>query len=138
MKEGWSGEDYLILFEDSEVEAVSERYSVSQFLPGFQIVGLRGWDDFIVRDSTARTWLVPTVPLDFQHLSSFAIPGAPTLEEDVRFNGKIKWHITPIVFGGDPKIGENMIWVDHKQHEQLVKWWNDKYRCAKAESQKHT
>jgi hypothetical protein len=126
MNEGWVGDDYLILFAESEVVTVTDRYAPSQLLPGYQVLGLRGWDDFIVRDSQGRTFSIPTVPLDLKFLAPFAIP-EPTqnLHPDARFREKIKWYVTPIVFGGDPSARENMMWVSLEEHAQLVRWWND-------------
>lgn len=131
MNEGWHGDDYLILFEESEIAEACERYAVSEFLSGFQIVGLRGWDDFIVRDGHRQTYTVPTLPMEPRHLVPFLIPNdASSLEPDRRYEGKIKWYTTPIAFGGDPKLGENMTWVTHEQHAQLVRWWNTRFRSS--------
>jgi hypothetical protein len=41
---------------------------------------------------------------------------------DFRYSGKIKWYIKPIVFDGDPNPGENLTWVNHEKHAQLVRW----------------
>jgi len=54
------------------------------------------------------------------------------LNPDARFSGKIKWYVKPIVFGGDAGVGENLVWVSHEEHAQLVKFWNDKYRTLKS------
>jgi|HubBroStandDraft_2_1064218.scaffolds.fasta_scaffold16195_3 hypothetical protein len=133
MREGWHGEDYVVLFDESELTAASERYELSRLLPGFTVLGLRGWDDFIVRNTSGETYSVPTLPLDTQHLSPFSVPGRETvLQPDGRFAGKIKWYLKPIVFGGDASVGENLVWVSHDEHAQLVKWWNDKFRSLKA------
>ena len=40
---------------------------------------------------------------------------------------EIKWYITPVVFGGDPSLADNVTWVALDQHAQLVKFWNGKY-----------
>lgn len=128
MDEGWLGNDYLILFTDPEIVSASERYAISQLLPGYQVVGLRGWDDFIVRVSAGHAYLVPTVPVELQHMSPFSLPENTLLQADERFRGKIKWYLKPIAFGGDPNAGDNVIWVSHEQHAGLVKWWNEKYR----------
>jgi hypothetical protein len=131
MNEGWVGDDYLILSAESEIATMSERYTFSRFLPGFQVLGLRAWDDFIVRDAAGRTFSIPTVPRDLHHLSPFALPELMNdLQPDARFCGRIKWHQKPIVFGGDSAIGENMAWVSLEQHAQLVRWWNDLYRSV--------
>ncbi len=64
MLEGWHGDDYLILFDESEVAAASDRYEVLRLLPGFKVLGLRSWDDFIVRNASGQIYSVPTLPLD--------------------------------------------------------------------------
>ena len=134
MREVWHGADYLVLFDEAEVGAASERYEVLRLLPGFKVLGLRGWDDFIVRNATGQTYSVPTLPLDTQYLSPFSVPeGETVLHPDGRFTGKVKWYVKPIVFGGDAGVGENLVWVSHEEHAQLVKWWNDKYRSLKAQ-----
>jgi hypothetical protein len=40
--------------------------------------------------------------------------------------------VKPIVFGGDAGAGENLVWVSHEEHAQLVKFWNDKDRILKS------
>jgi hypothetical protein len=129
MQEGWHGEEYLVLFDASEAPQASARYDIARSLPGYEVVGLRGWDDLIVRDPAGALFTVPTVPLLPSDLEPFQLPESSTaLERDPRFTGRIKWYVTPIVFGGDPGAGENLIWVDHERHSQLVRWWNDQYR----------
>jgi hypothetical protein len=135
VQEGWHGDDYLIVFSEAEAVSASDRYEISKFLPGYQIVGLRGWDDFILRDSAGRTYAVPTVPLVPEYVSQFSLTGKlEMLELDERFSGKIKWYIKPIVFGGKADLPMNMAWITHDQHVGLVKWWNDLYRSVKPSS----
>src|SRR5437588_3594467 len=74
MTEGWYGDDHLILFDEAEVASASERYAISELLPGYRVIGLRGWDDFILQDSTGRTYNVPTVPAIAEYLSPYALP----------------------------------------------------------------
>lgn len=50
------------------------------------------------------------------------------LEPDSRLAGKIKWYIKPLIFGGDPESEDNLTWLPHDQHIDLVTWWNAKYR----------
>jgi hypothetical protein len=64
MREGWYQEDYLILFDEPESAAASDRYKISQTLPGYQIIGLRGWDGFIVRDSADHIYSILSVVPD--------------------------------------------------------------------------
>jgi hypothetical protein len=133
MTEGWRDEEYVVLFDKEEVAAASERYQIEQWLPGYQVMGLRGWDDFIVRDGHGGSFTVPTVPVDSQYLAPFGVPAPGVrLKADARYTGKIKWYIKPLVFGGDPQLAENVTWVDYEQHGQLVRWWNDQYRAARS------
>jgi hypothetical protein len=129
MREGWSGDRYLIVYEDAETSAATDRYGLGASFPGFILVGLCGWDDLLVRDAQGRLFSVPAVPCIATHLTSFseAVFSAP-LRDDARFTGRIKWYVRPVVFGGDPRDGDNLTWVSHEQHAQLVRWWNDQYR----------
>ncbi len=131
MNEGWHDEDYLILFAPSEIESTTERYGLPKFLPGYEVVGLRGWDDLIVRDSAGQTYTVPSVPLDTRYMSPYSIPAGDLAPEEL-LAGKIKWYVQPIAFGGDPELESNLIWVTHEQHGQLVIWWNTRYQQAIA------
>ena len=132
MVEGWWGDEHLILFDQAEAAAASDRYAILQLLPGYQVIGLCGWDDFILQDSNGGTFRVPTVPAVMEYLSPYALPPAgSTIVPDERYEGKIKWYKKPIAFGGDPQLGTNVVWVSHDQHAQLVKWWNDLYRVVK-------
>ena len=132
MREGWRGDDYFILFSDDEARNASDRYGISAMLPGYGIVGLIGWDDFILRDSDGRFFKVPTVPCISRGLEPLSTPPIDDLEPDGRYSGKVKWYLKPIVFGGDPRIGENLKWVSHEQHAELVRWWNKLYRDVTA------
>jgi hypothetical protein len=128
MREGWCKDEYLVLFDESEIAIASERYAISQLLPDFEIIGLLGYDDFIVRNSSGHTYSIPTVPLIDRHLKSFPVQELKAaLTTDTRFTGKIKWYVKPLVFGGNPS-DENIQWVNYDQHSQLVRFWNDKYR----------
>jgi hypothetical protein len=131
MNEGWLNQEYLIIFTESEIESITERYGLPNFLPGYEVVGIRGWDDLIVRDSAGQTYTVPSVPLDTKYLAPYSIPaGNPEPEETL--SGKIKWYVQPIAFGGDPDPGPNLTWVTHEQHGQLVIWWNKQYQALKS------
>ncbi len=129
MKEGWNSDDYLILFDETESRKLTEGYGLRESLPDFAVVALSGWDDFIVQDQAGNLFRVPTVPCVRKYLSEQPpIPDAASLTPDERFTGKIKWHTKPIVFEGDPSSEENMIWVDIQKHQELVRWWNQKYQ----------
>lgn len=128
MHEGWCADVYFVLFEPEEVEPAGIRYGVSEALPGFRLVGLHGWDDFLVQDATGVLFRVPAVPLVSKYLEPFTVlPSPEALQPDARFAGRIKWYVTPLVFGGKADLGENVSWVQHEQHSALVRWWNAKY-----------
>jgi hypothetical protein len=110
---------------------VPERYAMSALLPGIEY-WVCGWDDFIVQDVAGRSYSIPTVPLDFQYLSPFNIPPNVNLVKAERCEGKVKWYVKPIGFGGDPKAEDNITWVSHEQHAQLVRWWNNLHRSVKT------
>jgi hypothetical protein len=135
MREGCLEAEYVILFEESESAARADGYGVAVALPGFKLIGLRGWDDFLVQDENGNIFSVPSVPLDKNHLAPYQMPpGRVNLERDDRYAGKIKWYVKPLICGGDPKIGDNLVWVSHEEHAQLVRWWNEQYRALKGAS----
>jgi hypothetical protein len=129
MREGWFEDQYLVLFEATETGPASERYSLGNFLPGYELVGMKGWDDFIVRNAQGGTFTVPTIPIDAKHASPYRLSAEPELRADKKFEGRIKWYLKPLVFGGDVSA-QNEIWVNHEQHVQLVRYWNDVYRSV--------
>ena len=128
MTEGWHDDDYLVLFTGVEIETMTERYGLKRFIIGFQIVGLRGWDDFILRSESGKLSTIPTVPIDSQYLKDFdTVIDYGKIKLDARFSGKAKWYVQPIAFGGDPQAKGNMSWIDYQQHAEAVQWWNNKY-----------
>ena len=132
MVEGWNGNDYVIWFQQ-DAAALQSAYGLEMFLPGYRLVGLRDWDDFIVEDAQGDQFSLPTVPVESSRLESFPPLGSEVkLVADPRFTGRIKWYLKPIVFGGDPEPGPNVAWISVTQHAELVQWWNRKYREAKA------
>jgi hypothetical protein len=89
VSQGWFGDDYLILFTDSESSLAADSYGISQVFPGFKVIGLRGWDDFILQDAKGSTYSVPTVPAIPMHLLPYALPVAgSTLVPDDRYHNK--------------------------------------------------
>lgn len=129
MREGWYNEDYLILFEHHEIEQKEKAYGLDSLLPGYRLVGLVGWDDFLVMErESQRLFRVPTVPISAQKKREWRDSvDSGVLKSDPRFQGKIKWYVKPIIFGGDPGSGANMIWISHETHIQAVKFWNEAY-----------
>lgn len=132
MEEGWLNDDYLVLFSEAESAIAAENYKLHQHLPGLALVGLCGWDDFIVINPNGAMLTLPTVPMNPKQAASFSLPEQLALEPDSRFANKVKWYVKPLVFGGDPDDPANLAWVSHEQHAELVVWWNDQYRAAKA------
>lgn len=133
MKDGWFNQEYFSLYEtNEEATSATARYELPGYLPGFFVVGLKFWDDFILCDTEGRYYTVPTVPLAREELKAFSFPAEPLkLRADPKFAGKIKWYIQPIVFGGSPSTQENMAWVSHDQHVEVVVYWNKLYRDLK-------
>lgn len=135
MIEGWHGDDYLILFDEAESRDFSTRYEIERYLPGHLVVGLIGWEDFILAGPEGKLLTVPAVPLDAAFLAPLAIRiDASRLERDERFAGKIRWRVQPIVFGCDPVGQDNVHLVTVADHVEFVKWWNDLYRDVRGES----
>ena len=129
MREGWRGEDYLVLFDESEMVEFTQRYDLASYLAGYQIIGLRSWDDFILRTPQGQIFTIPTVPLDAKYLAASVLSIADQgLTSDDRVKGKIKWYTKPIVFGGHPTSPDNICWISLDQHAQAVKWLNQLYR----------
>ena len=50
----------------------------------------------------------------------------------INTSGRIKWYVKPLVFGGDPELGDNVIWVTQEDHVSLVRWWNRLYATVKG------
>lgn len=136
MTEGWSGDDISSSFRRPRYQITRTVMGIAEMLPGYDILGLIGWDDFLVRDGAGATFRLPTVPCHRQHLEPLQAPDPASLVADSRFKGKNKWYLTPIVFGGDPNPGSNLTWVDHDKHAPLVRWWNAKYRELSANKER--
>jgi hypothetical protein len=129
MREGWFNDDYWSLCEDQkEAEHLTAAYGLAEYLPGYFIIGLKGWDDFILADRAGQYFLVPTLPLERASLAPFRFPAESLrLESDERFTKKIKWYVKPIRFGGDLSAKENMAWLSQDEHVQAVNYWNRFY-----------
>ena len=136
MKDGWHNDEHFVLFESQEeARAATQRYGLPDYLPGFFIVGLKGWDDFILCDLRGEYFSVPAVPLSKEEVRPYAFPAETLkLKADSRFENRIKWYIKPIVFGGDPTSKENRTWISHDIHAQAVRHWNGLYRELKGKT----
>ena len=125
--EGWHDDSYLIIFSQSEKQDLAIAYGLNTRLPGYNLVGLEGWDNFIVSNSEGENFIVSTIPALPKDLKHYNLNiESPKLTPDERFAGKIKWYVKSIIFGGDPQIGGNVIWIPIEKHTELVKWWNQK------------
>ena len=134
MIEGWHDDDYLVLFEE-EASHMTGLYDLPQYLSGYAVVGLRGWDDFIVADDQRRLFTLPTVPLEKKHLEPFSTSiDRSAIKPDARFQKKVKWYVKPVLFGGDPSAKDNIAWVSFEQHAELVRWWAKLYRDTVAKN----
>ena len=133
MTEGWHNDDYLILLDQYESKEKERLYDFGRLIPNHRLIGYLGWDDFIVEDASSRlTFRVPTIPLIEEYKKEWnGLSEIKDLEPDERFKGKIKWYVKPLIFGGDPSSQENTIWITHKDHIDLVKYWNNMYHEIK-------
>lgn len=129
MIQGWHDDDYLILFEnESDALEAGQQYGIPHRLPGYSLIGLRSWDDFLIIDSDGVVWTVPTVPALPEDLEKFDSEiDLSKLTPDENFTDRIKWYTKPLVFGGDPESEENTAWLSLDQHIDAVRWWNQKY-----------
>lgn len=129
MNEGWFHVQYVILFDEQEQISFTEQYSLAEFLPGYRIGGLWGWDNFMLLDHDGNRFLVPTIPLIPKYIETFAeVIDSSKFELDVKRKGRIKWYVKPIVFSGSPTDDDNMVWITLSDHIDLVKFWNRLYR----------
>lgn len=138
MREGWNNNDYWSLCEDQkEAEILTAKYGLADYLPGYFIVGLKGWDDFILCDGEGQYFSVPTFPLERSNLVPFSFTSESChLESDERFTRKIKCYVKPIRFGGDPASKDNMVWLSQDEHVRAVKYWNKFYDDTFVKQQK--
>jgi hypothetical protein len=133
MTEGWFNDAYYVLFDQIEVADAGKAYGLDVYLPGVTVIGLKFWDDLLIRDGDGLVYSIPSVPLDRRHFrpEQSAVPAADLLKPDARLSGKVRWFVKPIVFGGDPKDDSNTTWVTLAQHAQMVRWWNGQYQAIK-------
>lgn len=133
MKDGWYNEKYFALAENQqEAMQLTAEYGISENLPGYYFIGLVDWDDFILSSEDGNYFRVATVPLAVEDLQPYQFPGEQIrMQVDLRLTEKVKWYITPLIFGGSPTDGKNMAWISYSQHAQFVRWWNVKYRELK-------
>jgi hypothetical protein len=129
MMEGWLEDDYYVLFGESEIPSASSRYGIEEHMPGMVVLGLRSWDDLLLRAADGSLYTVPSIPITKAYLEPFGLSiDATRLAPDARVQGRIKWYVQPIIFGGSPTEQSNLTWVTHEEHGQLVRFWNHKYR----------
>ncbi len=63
MREGWSEDDYLVLFSAAEAGPASAAYGLEIYLPGHTLAAIFDWDDFVVRSWSGQLFQIPAVPL---------------------------------------------------------------------------
>jgi len=136
MKDGWYNDQYFALAESQqEAMLLTAEYGISESLPIYFFVGLVGWDDFILTNEDGSYYKVSTVPLKNEELEPYQFYSENIrMEADPRFNGKVKWYITPLIFGGSPTDPKNMTWISYSEHTQFVRWWNAKYQELMAKN----
>ena len=128
MTEGWAEEEYFSLFDNDESKELTSEYEIENMLPGFILIGLVGWDDFLLLKE-GRLFRCPTVPAGLEYVEEFDQANMPAeLQPDPKIKQKIKWYLKPVIFGGNPDDENNIEWVDYSEHKKLVKWWNRKYK----------
>ena len=111
---------------------LTAEYGISESLSGYFFIGLIGWDDFILSSEDGNYFRVPTVPLTHKDLKPYQFPAEKIrMEVDPKFTEKVKWYITPVIFGGSPTDEKNIAWISYSQHAQFVRWWNEKYQELK-------
>lgn len=133
MDEGWQDNDYLILLTEDESAEAMAAYAFDRFMPGYLLVGLKTWDEFIVLSPSGHLQTVPTVPLDASRAIPYVLPQPILPQPDSRFANKIRWYLKPLVFGGSVIDDTNVAWISHAQHTEVVRWWNEQYRQAKPQ-----
>ena len=75
-----------LIFDEQDVARASEQSGIGRYLPGFVIIGLSAWDDFLVRDVHQSLFVVPTLPMAERYLRPVAAPvGREQLERDARY-----------------------------------------------------
>nr|CAP48051.1 putative integron gene cassette protein [uncultured bacterium] len=109
MNEGWYNNEYLAIFSQAESSIAAEKYKLDLYLPGYTLIGLRDWDDFIVVSPAGVMCSLPTVPTDVARAESFTLSASVALEPDARFTGKIEWYVKPLIFGGEPNDKEKCL-----------------------------
>ena len=133
---GWHGDYYLTLF-DEQIEAaeMARRYGISDRLPGYSLIGLRSWDDFILLSRAHEQKIVPTVPLIPELLGPWdAKIDLASICPEPSIGQKVKWHVTTLVFGGAPEDPANTAWLSIDQHAESVNWWNRKFDVHRTSS----
>jgi len=127
MNEGWQNDDHLIVLTEDESAIAMTAYNFDGSIPGYPVIGLKGWDEFIVIGPSSDAHVVPTVLLDAYQAAPYALPQEISLQSDSRFAGKIKWHLKPLVVGGSALDETNVAWISHAQRAEVDRWWNEQY-----------
>lgn len=138
MIEGWHGSDHLILFDEAEIAAASDRYAVSQFLPGYEVIGLRWWDDFILQDFGGATFCAPTIQAVAELQITFRLMRSPQKERHsnsmIVFRAKSSGTSNLSCSGATRSRRRNHLGQSRSACTtgQMVKYWNGLYRSLKS------
>lgn len=97
MIQGWLQDIHISLFPQDSCEQIAGSYGLSEALPGYSLIGLLGWDDFLLK-SDSGLYTCPTVPIDPKYLQTIDIKiDTGDLRPDPELNDRIKWYITPLI-----------------------------------------
>ena len=133
--EGWLGDEYVRLYAESARRHIASLYAFYEFLPGYELWGSWGLDALCFAPD-AKLYRIPWIPLSESHRQE-AYPSVAALQASLpslheatpaydHFGKEV--HFTkPVVFGGSPDGGANIVMVDQATHAQLCLYWNRVY-----------
>ena len=125
MNHFWINKEHYNILSTEE----SARYEVvlKKYINKFRVIGIVGWDNFILSDGSNH-FSIPTVPVDQKYLKELEYPDLkPMTKSEQSEHSKIKWYLTPLIFGGSPDSESNIAWVTIDEHIKLITFWNQKY-----------
>jgi hypothetical protein len=130
---GTVGGKYVRLFDSQEWDRINSEYDVSQYIPGYRIIGSVDFDALCVGPDH-RVYTVPFIPMSEDHKAVFAngsadlqaitelYLGIATPDQDVQIH-----FVKPIAFGGDPGDPKNVTHIPQPAHAKMCTFWNEKY-----------
>lgn len=133
--EGFLGERYVCFWKIDELLSLNSEYAVEMRAPGIFLFGSDGAGEGYGFDLTQTP--MPVVLLPFIGMArarthvivaNFSeLFDRLSVAEDVALRGEPNMQlveIKPIILGGDPKDPKNKMWVNRRQHIELVRYWN--------------